>query len=204
MSDELAQLTEAFAKFPGIGPRQAQRMVYYLLRQNKAWVDDLTSAMKIVKAHIATCTQCYRHFIPKSTERHCTLCASETRDASILMVVEKDMDLDNIERSGIFQGKYFVLGGTVSALEKEPQKRIRMQELKARISPNVSKLKEIILALSATPDGDDTTDFIKQELAGNFDSINLTLSTLGRGLSTGSELEYADKETLREALTRRT
>jgi recombination protein RecR len=200
MSDELAKLTEAFAKFPGIGSRQAQRMVYYLLRQNKAWVDDLASAMKVVKSQIATCTHCYRHFIPKQQQRLCTLCASETRDESILMVVEKDMDLDNIERSGVFQGKYFVLGGTVSALEKEPYKRIRMNELKARISPN---LTEVILALSATPDGDDTVDFIKQELAGHFESINIIFSTRGRGLSTGSELEYADKETLREALTRR-
>lgn len=204
MPDDLARLTEAFAKFPGIGPRQAQRMVYYLLRQNKVWVDDLASFMKTVKSNIATCASCYRHFIPKQKERTCTLCSSARNSAS-LMLVEKDMDLDNIERSGVFNGNYFVLGGTVTALEKEPEKRIRIRELKTRITQEQEKknLQEIIFALSATPDGDDTADFIKTELKELLESSDIHFSALGRGLSTGSELEYADKETIKQALARR-
>lgn len=205
MSDELTRLTEAFAKFPGIGPRQAQRMVYYLLRQNRAWVDDLAFAMKTVKTHISTCALCFRHFIPKGSEKVCTICGNTERTDATLMIVEKDMDLDNIERSGVYKGKYFVLGGTVSALEKEPERRIRIRELQARIIKEKESgiLHEIIFALSATPDGDDTAEFVHKELALLLEGSSITFSALGRGLSTGSELEYADKETIKQALERR-
>lgn len=205
MSDELAHLTERFAKFPGIGPRQAQRMVYYLLRQNRAWVDDLALAMKTVKNRINTCTSCFRHFIPQHDETLCTICANTERTHATLMITEKDMDLDNIERSGAYTGLYFVLGGTVSALEKEPERRIRIRELKTRIQKEMleKNLMEIIFALSATPDGDDTAEFVQRELAPLVQDAGITFSTLGRGLSTGSELEYADKETIKQALKRR-
>jgi recombination protein RecR len=121
------------------------------------------------------------------------------------MIVEKDMDLDNIERSGVYKGKYFVLGGTVSALEKEPERRIRIRELTTRITKEKENnvLNEIIFALSATPDGDDTAEFVHKELALLLEGSSITFSALGRGLSTGSELEYADKETIKQALERR-
>ncbi len=205
MSDELTRLTESFAKFPGVGPRQAQRMVYYLLRQNRTWVEEFAAAIKTVKQRIGTCAACFRHFIPHNGEKMCGICSDASRTHTSLMLVEKDVDLDNIERSGAYAGTYFVLGGTVSALEKEPQRRIYIDELKARITRErgAGTLKEIIFALSATPDGDDTAEYVQQTLAPLIAGTPMTFSTLGRGLSTGSELEYADKETIKQALERR-
>jgi len=132
------------------------------------------------------------------------------------MVVAKDTDLEAMEKSGTYQGKYFVLGGTLALIERKNADKLRFKELTGRVSRSVtpasssvipakagiqssSPLKEIILALSANPDGEHTADELKILLK----PFSLKMSTLGRGLSTGSELEYADKETLKSALQNR-
>lgn len=117
------------------------------------------------------------------------------------MVIEKDVDLDNIERSGVFGGHYFVLGGTVPILEKEPEKRVRSRELEKRIKEN--SFKEIILALSANPDGDNTGSYIVKFLSPIAKKNSIKISQFGRGLSTGSELEYSDIETIKNAFNNR-
>ena len=116
------------------------------------------------------------------------------------MVIEKDVDLDNVERSGVYSGKYFVLGGTIPILESEPHKKIRSNELEQYIEKN--KFDEIIIATSANPDGDSTGEYIKKLLAETDGKV--TISILGRGLSTGSELEYSDQETIKNAFNSRT
>ncbi len=117
----------------------------------------------------------------------------------MLMIVPRDIDFEAVERSGSYKGYYFILGGVVPILEKDPEKRIRSKELEVRIKNN-KELKEIILAMNANLDGENTTEFIKQKYQGE----SLIFSTLGRGLSTGAELEYADPETLKNAFLHRT
>lgn len=133
------------------------------------------------------------------------MCLDKNRDSSVLMVVARDTDFEAVKKSGQFDGHYFILGGIVPVMESDHQKFIRLKELKERISKNnilhqgSGELKEVILALNATTEGDFTTDLLKKELS----DLNIEISTLGRGLSTGTELEYSDKETILNALENR-
>ena len=117
------------------------------------------------------------------------------------MVLEKDVDLDNIERGKIYDGLYFVLGGTIPILEKNPEKKIRIKKLLERIENN--KIAEIILGLSATTDGENTEKYVHNQITDLAKTRKITVSRLGRGLSTGSELEYSDTETIKNALNNR-
>jgi len=118
------------------------------------------------------------------------------------MVVPRDADFEVVEKSGSYNGYYFVLGGTVPILEKEPEKRVRIKELEVRIK-NDKNIKEIILAMNANLDGENTAEYLKNELSPHLES-SVLITVLGRGLSTGSELEYADPETLKNAFLHRT
>jgi len=119
------------------------------------------------------------------------------------MIVPRDIDFEAVEKSGSYKGYYFVLGGVVPILEKEPEKRIRNKELRIRIKKGEERLKEIILAMNANLDGENTAEYLKSELS-SLIKPSVTISVLGRGLSTGAELEYADPETLKNAFLHRT
>jgi recombination protein RecR len=203
--DSINKLGEYFSKFPGIGPRQSKRFVYYLLRQRKESVDELITLLKKLKEDTKICASCSRYF-PSSEIGLCSICADRNRSNETLMVVEKDIDVDNIERSGVFTGKYFVLGGIVSPLDKNPGRKIRIEELKDLIKKKAKNntLREIIMALSANPDGEETTDYVVQAISPLLSENKTKISRLGRGLSTGSELEYSDTETIKNAFARRT
>ena len=121
------------------------------------------------------------------------------------MVVSNDIDLENIEKSGSFSGKYFVLGGTVPILDKSPRRKIRIDKLIAQVEKLAKKeeLKEIILAMNFNPEGENTALFLKKELSPTIEKYNLKISSLGKGLSLGTELEYSDPETLKNAFENR-
>lgn len=198
--NSIEKLTEIFRSFPGIGPRQAKRFVYYLLSRNGSYSQDLIEAIKNLKKEIAQCESCQRFYAKNGHESDfCNICSDDARDTSMLMIVPKDIDLEAVEKSGSFKGYYFVLGGIVPILEREPDKRIRLSKLEARIKRD-KNIKEIILAMNANADGEHTADFIKEKYKGG----TFIFSTLGRGLSTGTELEYADPETLKNAFLHRT
>lgn len=197
--NDIDKLTEYFREFPGIGPRQAKRFVYFLLRKNEQYVRELATLIPQVRRNVSVCQDCFKYFTKNNNLNVCDICF-QSRDHSQLMVVARDTDLEAIEKSDGFHGYYFVLGGQLPILESEAQKFIRFKELIALIEKKKEKgLAEIILALSANPDGDNTANFLRNELT----SYNLKISTLGRGLSTGSELEYADKDTIKNALENR-
>lgn len=199
--NHLDQLAELFKEFPGVGPRQAKRFVYFLLMKNKGYTDELARIIPQIKSNVRTCTSCFRYFInDKSDHPLCSICSNTHRDTGVLMIVGRDTDLESFEKSGTYHGSYFVLGGLLPILEEDAQKFIRLAELKKHIESN--SYTEIILALSANPDGDHTADFVAHELQ-KIVSPETKITHLGRGLSTGSELEYADKETLRHALENR-
>jgi recombination protein RecR len=116
------------------------------------------------------------------------------------MIVARDVDFETIEKSRAYNGLYFILGGTIPILEKDPEKRVRLKEISKRINGDI---KEIIISMNSTSEGENTIDFLKQFIKEKFSNLNIKISTLGRGLSTGSELEYLDSDTIKNALENR-
>jgi recombination protein RecR len=200
--DPISRLAELFTQFPGIGTRQARRFAYFILRSRPEYVRELTEMIERVRSSVRECGFCHRYFVPqKSGISGCQTCSDPERETTTLLIVEKDPDFDSIERSGAYQGQYFVLGGTLTILEKEPSSVIREKELLARIESLAPRgLKEIILAMSATPESEHTADYVRETLATLTQKHGIRVSVLGRGLSTGTELEYSDPDTLRHAL----
>jgi recombination protein RecR len=203
--DTIDKLTEIFKSFPGIGPRQAKRFVYFLLTRNKSYIHEFTSLVEELQKEIQICQECFRYFTKnKQTILLCDICQSKNRDLNSLMIVARDIDLENIEKSHSFNGKYFVLGGTVPILDKNPEQRIHLKELLSAIENKAKKdLKEIILGFSLNPESEYTADFIIQSLNPLITKYSLKISHLGRGLSTGTELEYSDADTIKSALENR-
>ena len=116
------------------------------------------------------------------------------------MILARDIDLENMEKTGAYKGRYFVLGGTVPILDKEPERRVRIKELKVALKKK-TPLEELIIAVNANPEGENTEEYVREEIK---DIVgNTKISTLGRGLSTGVELEYSDSDTLKNALQNR-
>ena len=200
----LEKLVLYFKDFPGIGPRQARRFVYFLLTRNREYIAELSSLIQEVKKEIKICTTC-RRFFNGSKSPNCKICSNLERDKNILMVVEKDIDLDTIEKSAAYNGYYFVLGGSVPILEKDPEKRICQKELLTLVDKKLKEgdLEEIILAFSVSAEGENTVFYLSNLLQPIVLEKGIKISTLGRGLSTGLEVEYSDPETLKSALRNR-
>ena len=198
------RLAELFSHFPGIGERQAKRFVYFLLLQNQGYLNTLAQTLTEIKKSIGQCTKCYRYF-QINGQNLCRECSDTTRDASTLLIVEKDADLESVKKSGSYNGHFSVLGGLVPIVEKTTLERVRIQELISRIEKEKKDniLKEIILAFSLSPQGDHTDTYVREILGPIIENSGITLSSLGRGLSTGTELEYSDKDTIKNALKNR-
>lgn len=183
-------LVELFREFPGIGPRQARRFAYFLMSKPKGYSDKLINAIQTVRNSIHTCPSCFRLL----TAKECSICTSNREKT--LMVVSRDIDFEAIEKTGAYNGYYFILGGTVPILDKNPEQRIRINELLKRIEQD--SISEIIFSMSLTPEGENTEQYVRSMI-----KKDIKKSTLGRGLSTGSELEYVDGDTLKNALKNR-
>ncbi len=200
--DSLNKLIEYFREFPGIGPRQARRFAYFLLSQNQAHLEELAYHIVNVRKAIQTCDSCFRFFSAKKPgATTCSVCLDANRDKSTLMIVAHDVDFDAIEKSGSYRGLYFILGGTVPFLEKNPESRVRLRELAAYIEKR--PFSEIILSLNANPEGEHTAETVRAYIKEMALAKNIRITILGRGLSTGSELEYTDADTINNALRNR-
>ncbi|OGG73549.1 hypothetical protein A3A40_00040 [Candidatus Kaiserbacteria bacterium RIFCSPLOWO2_01_FULL_54_20] len=198
MNDPIETLTSLFEKFPGIGPRQAGRFVQFLLRSPASVRRELAEAVQALSASVHQCIECMRFHSEKG--KACGICSNKNREASLLAVVASDADLTALERSGTYSGHYFVLGGTIS-LASEKASGLRVKQLLDSVPARVKNgMNEVILAFPATPEGDATATHVREKLA---EIPTITVSSLGRGLSTGSELEYADPETIKSALESR-
>lgn len=193
--DTIQTLIGIFERFPGIGPRQAERFVQFLLRTSPSARRELADTILALGNAVRQCSSCKRYF--GGATPACGLCTDQKRDDSILAIVASDADLMALEKSGTFRGRYFALGGMIS-LASEQTNGLRLKELLARIKG--SPLTEVILAFPANPEGDATAARVRDELS---EKMHVKITTLGRGLSTGSELEYADPETIRSALDNR-
>jgi recombination protein RecR len=203
--DIIDKLTEVFKEFPGIGERQAKRFVYFLMSRNPSYTDNLSRLVLELKKDIAQCKECFKFFIQNNKrEDVCDICSNQNTDSSTLLVVEKDSDLESVKKSRVYGGKYFILGGLVPIVEKTTKSRVRIEELKNKIEREKQNgLAEVILAFSISPQGDHTDTYVRAELESLVASLGIKISSLGKGLSTGTELEYSDNDTLKNALKNR-
>ncbi len=203
--DATQKLIELFKQFPGIGPRQAKRFVYFLLTRNNGYTQEIAKLIGQVRSEVTSCAECLRFFTRTNDgQAICPVCRDTTRDSSVLMIVPHDVDFENIERTKSFTGYYFILGGTIPILEKNPEQKIRQKELLEIVEKRIgTNLKEIIIALNYTPEGENTLTYLEHLLLPFSEKHNIKLSALGRGLSTGTELEYSDSETIKNALKNR-
>lgn len=198
-------LSEYFKKFPGIGSRQAKRFVYFLLHQNPSYLNEITALINSLKKEVAQCPSCFIFHHSQNKTILCKACNNPEANREFLMILEKDTDYENFHGSNFYKGLYFILGGLVPIVEKTTSQNIRIRELLKVVEErlNAGELKEIILALSLNPQGENTDMYLRQNLSPLSEKYGLKISSLGRGLSTGLELEYSDSETLKNALKNR-
>ena len=194
----IQKLIDLFSKFPTIGRRTASRFVFYLIRSSDEEFSDLIKSLKELRENISVCAFCFNPFeVSPSEKKFCEICINKLRDKNTLCLVEKESDLRAIENTKKYNGIYFVLGGTISSPKEEEIKKIRTKELEERVK-KLKNLKEIIIATNFTPEGESTAFYIERRL--NEISPSIKITRLGRGLPVGGELEYADEETLENAL----
>lgn len=195
------KLIDLFSRFPTVGPRTAARFVFYLMKLTKEEIEELTSAVSGLKKRVKVCSFCFSPFeAPAGKDSQlCQICSSSLRDKTTLCVVEKETDLFTLEKTKKYKGLYFILGGTVSALKKTDIEKLRIKELEERIK-NHPEIKEIILAINPTAEGETTTLYLERLLKPFAAAQGKKITRLGRGLPVGGELEYADEETLGSAL----
>jgi recombination protein RecR len=202
LSQYFIELRKLFERLPGIGPRQANRFIWALLDFDAESQKKLGQAILDLPMHMQRCSTCFRVFPIKESEKTCSFCLENTRrNKSRIMILEQDSDLLNIEKTKLFDGLYHVIGGPLDPLDKQSIVRERIRALYDRISAS-QELKtngEVILALSPTKLGEFTSEYIKKVL----EPLKLKITRLGRGISTGIELEYADETTLKQALDNR-
>lgn len=203
----LDKLITYFEKFPGTGLRQAKRFAFHVLTLKPEQIKELSELITSLPNSVTECRSCHRFFSESAKlNQICAICRNQNRDRSKLLVVARDNDIEAIERSSVYDGLYFILGGTVSLLTNpSDQQRVRSGALKACIEDRLKndKLEEIILGFAVNPDGENTSRFVESLIHEVVNDDGIKISYLGRGLSTGSELEYADSETIKSALSNR-
>jgi recombination protein RecR len=193
--EPVARLIEAFARLPGIGPKTAQRLTYYLLRAPDAEARTLAAALVAVRDEVVFCEQCFNI----SDGPLCPICLDAGRDDDRLCVVEEPLDVLALERTGAFKGRYHVLGGAISPIDGVGPDRLRIRELLARATARKSEerpYEEIVLATNPTLEGEATAMYLAERLAGHVVSV----TRIARGIPVGGDLEYADEVTLVRAL----
>ena len=198
-SKTIQKLIEHFSKFPTVGRRTAERFVFYLMKTPKPEVKELINSIAELKNKVKICPFCFKSFEGES--ELCSICSDTRRDKKVICVVEKEVDLESIEKTKRFKGTYLILGGTFLSAEQEKDKKDiqkRIERLIGRIKKQ-PELDEIILAINPTPAGNNTCLWIQRKLK----PLNIKTTHLGCGLPVGGELEYADGETISSALESR-
>ena len=190
---EIERLIQQLAKLPGLGPRSARRAALHMLKRRETIMQPLLQAMRAAAERIAVCTECGN----LDTRSPCAICADPARDPALLCVIEDVADLWALERTGFFKGRYHVLGGTLSALDGVGPDELRIPHLIARV--HADHVREVILALSFTVDGQTTAHYIADRLAGS----GVSVTGIAHGVPLGGELDYMDEATLVTALKAR-
>ena len=186
----LVKLIEEFQKFPGVGPKSAERMAFHVLNQDMQKVEELSKIILEAKTKIRKCSTCHN----LSASDPCEICTSSYRDIKMLCVVSEPKDLVAIEKTNKYKGAYHVLGGLISPIDSMGPEQLSIKELLNRVSKN--NLSEIILALDTSIEGEATTLYLHRILS----PISKMITRLAFGLPAGTELEYADEITLARAI----
>jgi len=192
---------EKFSKLPGIGPRQAARLAFWLLNGPKETRQNIKRALENLDKDARACELCH-YVIENDGNNKCHFCDNSSRDHTTVCVVEKETDLATIEKSGVYKGLYHVLGGLFSSLDTAVPKNLKIPELISRIQKQEKEkigVEEIILAFSPTHEGDLTAYYLEKLLK----PLKVKVTCLGRGLPYGSDVEFADAQTLSGALESR-
>ncbi len=193
-SNEIDLLIQLLSNLPGVGPRSARRIILYLIKNNKNLMKPLSDTLNNVSNKIKICKNCGNY----SVDDNCDICKNEKRDKNLLCIVEEVADLWAIERGKIFNGLYFVLGGTLNAIKGITPEKLNMKKLFDRLENN--EIKEVILATSITTAGQTTAHY----LLNNIKKLDIRVTRLARGVPAGGELDYLDEATLGQALNERT
>jgi recombination protein RecR len=191
---EIERLVQLLARMPGLGPRSARRAALHLIRKREVLLGPLAEAMRVAHERISTCEVCGN----VDTRQPCTICADERRDVSLLVVVESVGDLWALERADATRARYHVLGGALSPLDGIGPEDLNIGGLVARVA--AGGVKEVILAVNATVDGQTTAHYVTDMLA----PYRLKISRLAHGVPVGGELDYLDDGTLAAAMRQRT
>jgi len=193
----IKKLIENFEKLPGIGPKTAARLTFYLLHVPQKQLDEFAEAIGRLKKNTVLCSICFN----VSETDPCPICANQNRDRSVICVVAQPLDVLAIEKAGNFRGVYHVLHGLINPLENIGPDELRINELIRRIKNSPVPIKELILATNPTMEGEATAMYITNEVRKfKMQNANLKITRLGQGLPTGGDLEYADETTLLKAL----
>ena len=195
LPEPIQKLINAFERLPGIGPKSASRLAFFLLRADVSYSDDLAEALTGLKDKVSFCEECFN--ITMAGRERCDVCESPKRDEAVICVVEEALDVLALERTGGYFGRYHVLHGVLSPIEGIGPDDIKIRPLVERIARG--NVKEIILATNPSMEGDTTALYIQQQL----ETYDIRLTRLARGLPVGGDLEYADQNTLLRALAGR-
>ena len=195
LPESIQSLINSLERLPGIGPKSASRLAFYLLRAPDEVSQDLAIALSDLKIKTAFCQECFN--ITEAGRERCEICESSRRDGSLICVVEEALDVLALERTGGFQGKYHVLQGVLSPIEGIGPDDLKIKPLLARVSNG--EVKEVILATNPSMEGDATALYLRQHL----EPLGVKVTRLARGLPVGGDLEYADQNTLLRALSGR-
>lgn len=192
---KVQRLINEISKFPGIGNKMAERIALYILNQDRIFIENLSSIIHDIQ-EINFCEKCFNI----SEGKLCDICRDSNRDSSVICVVESPLDIISVERTGKFLGTYHVLNGLINPLNNIFPEKLKIKELVKRIKEEKT-VKEIILAINHTVEGDTTALYIIATIRENFNNIKIT--RLAKGLPTGSDIKYADEITLGQAILER-
>jgi recombination protein RecR len=195
LPEPVQKLIDAFSRLPGIGPKTASRLAFFLLRTSDDLSLELAQSLQELKSSITYCQRCFN--ITTADRVECEICASPERDARLLCVVEEPLDLLALERASGFKGRYHVLGGVLSPIQGIGPDNLRIRELVERV--RLGGIEEIILATNPSLEGDATAMYLHTQLG----PLGVRVTRLARGLPVGGDLEYADPNTLLRALAGR-
>ncbi len=189
---QVERLIEAFARLPGIGPKTASRLTYFLLRAPEGESLELAEALQEMRTHTRFCSLCFN--ITSNDADPCLICSDAGRDSSKICLVEEPLDVLALERTGEYSGRYHVLHGALSPIDGIGPDDLRIAELLGRLEGGA--IQELIVATNPTLEGEATAMYIKQSMEGS----EVRITRLARGLPSGGDLEYADITTLSQAL----